>query len=48
MSVCYKPYVSTYKKCKKTTDIEKVTCAYCQTRLLREGKAKIILKEEAE
>lgn len=48
MSICYKPYVSSHKNCKKTTVIERVTCVYCRTRLLKENKAKVTRIEKKE
>ena len=35
MSICYKPFVSTHKRCKKTKDEAKVTCRYCLNMLER-------------
>lgn len=48
MSICYKPYVSSHKKCKKTIIIEKVTCAFCQNKLRRDGKVEIVLRKKKE
>jgi len=45
-SVCYKSYVSSHKKCKKTTEISKVTCAYCINKLLRDKSLELILVEK--
>ena len=48
MSICYKPYVSSRKKCKKTTKITKVTCSFCINKLLREKKITVKLVETGE
>ena len=41
MSVCFTEYVSETKKCEKTDDVSKVTCAYCIGRLFRDNRIKI-------
>lgn len=46
MIVCYKPYVSSSKNCKKTTDVSKVTCADCIRMLVKSGNVDILLREK--